>query len=225
MRVVTWNAQHGRPNPDGPPDIGRAVAPLRALGADVWSLQELDRGRRRSGRVDQPQLLADGLGGRLLWAPAVHRGGQYGIALVVRGSIERSAVVSLPGAGEPRVVAIAGVEIGGRRWSVAGTHLSTRRAVAERQLLAAIDALDRWPLPRVLLGDLNLTEAEVLPWTSAEGYRLVSGPPTHSTRRPVVARRIDHVLVRGASMEAASVHDLGMSDHRAVSADLRAAEE
>ena len=221
MRVVTWNAQHGRPNPDGPPDIGRAVEPLRALAGDVYAIQELDRRRRRSGRVDQPGVLASGLGGELVWAPALGRAGQYGVALLVRGDVVTSEVVALPGRGEPRVVVAAAVEVAGRRWTVACTHLSTRRAVATRQLVAVLDALAPWPHPRVLLGDLNLADSAVLPWSAPEGYQLVGGPPTHSTRSEVVEHRIDHVLVAGAAIERTGVHDLAMSDHKAVTADLR----
>lgn len=220
MRVVTWNAQHGRPNPDGEPDIGRAVAPLSALAADVYALQELDSGRRRSKRVDQPGVLAQALGGELVWAPALHRGGEYGVALVVRGSVHRARVVRLPGAGEPRVLAVALVEMAGARWTVACTHLSTRRSVAVRQLVTAFDELDRWPLPRVLLGDLNLTPEAILPWSSAEGYQLLEGAPTHSTRKARPTVRIDHVLTAGAQIGSAAVQDLAMSDHLAVSADL-----
>lgn len=220
MRVVTWNAQHGRPNPDGRPDIARSVGPLAALVPDVVALQELDRGRRRSAHVDQPGVVAAGLGGALVWAPALRRGGHYGVALVVRGTVHRHAVARLPGAGEPRVLAIAGVEVAGERWTVAGTHLSTHRGTATRQLVSALDALARWPLPRVLLGDLNLTVPEVLPWSTAEGYHLVDGPPTHSTRQARVTRRIDHVLLAHGRATSALVVDLGASDHRAVLADV-----
>src|SRR3546814_15917726 len=78
MRAVSWNAQHGRPNPDGEPDIGRAVAPLRALQGDVYAIQELDRGRRRSGTADQPPALAAGLGAELMGAPAPESEGPEG---------------------------------------------------------------------------------------------------------------------------------------------------
>ncbi|MEO7430167.1 MAG: endonuclease/exonuclease/phosphatase family protein [Acidimicrobiales bacterium] len=220
MRVGTWNLQHGRPNPDGAPDVGPAVARLRALAVDVWAFQELDRDRRRSGRDDQPRRLADGLGGQLVWAPAVRRGGQYGVALVVGGVVLRSETVRLPGGGEPRVLVIAEVEVGGESWTVAGTHLSTQRAVATRQLLASFDELVRWSPPILLLGDLNLIAPEVLPWSTAEGYQLVDGPPTHSTRQPRATRRIDHVLLSGASAHRAQVVDLGASDHKAVLADV-----
>lgn len=220
MRVVTWNVQHGRPNPDGVPDIGAAADALAGVDADVCALQELDRGRRRSGRVDQPGLLAERLGGSLLYAPTVRRKGEYGIGLVVRGEVRTTEVVGLSGTREPRALLLAEVEVAGHRWTVGCTHLSRRRGFAERQLRVIFDALAAHPPPRVLVGDLNLIPGEVLPWSSAEGYMLVDGPSTHSTRRARVTRRIDHVLVQGATVAAASVHRFPVSDHCAVAADL-----
>lgn len=221
MRVVTWNVQTGRPNPDGPSDIGQVVDCLRSLDADVHALQELDRARQRSGRTDQPSVLADELGGRLAWAPTVrHTAGEYGIALVVRGEILSTTIVPLSGTREARALLLAEIDVGGRRWSVGCTHLSRNRRFAGRQLLDVFDAMHRRASPRVVLGDLNLTPAEVLPWSTAEGYQLVDGPATHSTRQATVTRRVDHLLLAGTTATRASVHRFAVSDHCAVSADL-----
>jgi endonuclease/exonuclease/phosphatase family metal-dependent hydrolase len=222
MRVVTWNVQTGRPNPDGPADIDRVVEHLRALHADVVAVQELDRGRRRSGGVDQPSALALGLGATLIWAPTVRtRTGQYGIALIVRGEVVRTHEVALGGTREPRALLVAEIDHEGRRWTIGGTHLSRRRRRATTQLARCLDELSARPGPRVLLGDLNLTPRHVLPWSTAAGYHLLEGPLTHSTRVARLAARIDHVLVSGASVEQGAVHRFPVSDHCAVSATLR----
>ena len=220
MRVVSWNVQTGRPNPDGPADIGRVVEHLRALDAEVYAVQELDRERRRSGGVDQPTTLAEGLDGTLVWAPTVHAGGQYGIALVVRGEVVRSHDVPLSGTREPRTLLVAEVDHGGRRWVVGCTHLSRRSSCAQRQLITVLDELSARPAPRVLLGDLNLTPRHVLPWSTAAGFQLLEGPRTHSTRQRRPTARIDHVLTSGTKVTRAAVHRLDISDHCAVSADL-----
>jgi endonuclease/exonuclease/phosphatase family metal-dependent hydrolase len=222
MRLVTWNVQTGRPNPDGPADIGLVVEHLRGLDADVCALQELDRSRRRSGRIDQPTALALGLGGTLVWAPTVRDGGEYGIALVVRrGEVVRTHEMGLSGTREPRTLLVAEVDLDGRRWVIGCTHLSRRRRFAQGQLARALDVLSSRPGPRVLAGDLNLSPQHVLPWSTAAGYHLLEGPPTHSTRQRRVTTRIDHILVSGAQVEAASTHEYPVSDHRAVSATLR----
>jgi endonuclease/exonuclease/phosphatase family metal-dependent hydrolase len=220
MRVVTWNVQHARPNPVGRPDVGAVVRAVDPLGADVVAVQELDRGRRRSGGVDQPAALADGLGGQLLWGPAVRTDGEYGVALVVRGRVVDAEVVGLSGTSEPRVVVVAEVEVHDRRWTVACTHLSRDREFAVEQLRVVLDALSARPAPRVLLGDLNLQLAEFGPVAAAAGYEVVDGPATHSTRRRRPTRRIDHVLLSGATATAATVHRFDVSDHAAVVADL-----
>lgn len=221
MRVVTWNVQTGRPNPDGPVDLGRVVDGLGSLDADVHAIQELDQSHPRSGRTDQPNVLAEALAGQLVWAPTVgHAGGGYGIALVVRGELRRTSVVPLSGTREPRALVVAEVAVGGRHWTIGCTHLSRDRAFARRQLVRVFDAMAAWPSPRVLLGDLNLTPASILPWSTPEGYQLVDGPPTHSTRQARLTRRIDHILLAGTRATRASVHRFPVSDHCAVSADL-----
>jgi endonuclease/exonuclease/phosphatase family metal-dependent hydrolase len=223
VRVVSWNSQHGVPAVVGPADLARALPHLAALGADVVAVQELDRHLARSGRADQPALLADALGGELLWTPTLRRGrGHYGHALVVRGEVVASAVAPLPGPGEPRAARVALVEVDGTRWTVAATHLATSRAAAEDQLVALVDAVAGWPAPRVLLGDWNLVPSAVLPFTAVEGYRLLTGPPTHDARRGAT-RRIDHVATWGARLGASGVVALPVSDHLAVWADVEPA--
>ena len=49
----------------------------------------------------------------------------------------------------------------------------------------------------------------------------MDGPLTHSTRQARLTRRIDHVLLSGATVTAAAVHRLPVSDHCAVTAELR----
>lgn len=221
MRVVTWNIQRARPNPDGPAALDRVIDGLRSLDADVYALQELDRGRRRSGGVDQPQRIADALGGQLAWAPTVRGSdGEYGIAMVVAGAVVATETVPLGGTREPRALLVAEVELRGQRWTIGCTHLSRRIGLAGRQLVRVFDALAEHPGPRVLVGDLNLAPSRVLPWSTAEGYQLVTGPPTHSTRQAHLTRRIDHVLLAGTVATRATVHRFDVSDHCAVTADL-----
>jgi len=222
MRVVTWNVQTARPNPDGPPDVGRVVAHLRALDADVVALQELDRGLKRSGRLDQAEAIALGLGGHLVWGPTVHRaGGSYGHGLVVvRGEVVRVHDVPLGGTREPRALLVAELDHEGRRWTVGATHLSRRRRCATEQLRRCLDELLLGPAPRVLLGDLNLTPRHVRPWSTAAGFELVEGPRTHSTRCLIRTAKIDHIIVSGARVTAAATHRYDVSDHCAVTATI-----
>jgi endonuclease/exonuclease/phosphatase family metal-dependent hydrolase len=221
VRVVSANLQHGVPNPKGPPDLGRGLPLLAALAGDVYGFQELDRGVDRTDRQRQPEVLAEHLGGELVWAPALRRGGgAYGNALVVRGRVLVRETLALPGGGEPRTAALALAEIDGRPWSIATAHLSLDHRTAIRQVLAIVDAMARFPWPRVVLGDCNLTPTRLLPISTAEGYQLVPGANTINARGRL-DRRLDHVLLQGAAAVKAGVARLPISDHLAIWADLR----
>ena len=221
MRVVSWNLQHGVPDPEDAPDLGRALGPLADLRADVYALQELDQGLERTRLVDQVALVADAVGGVAVPAPAFQRGnGTYGNALVVRGEVADAEVLPLPGPAEPRSAGLARVGVDGGEWSVAVTHLSLDPATALLQLELLLGELAARPAPRVLLGDLNLEPEHVLPVTSAVGFDLASGDPTWNARRRP-RRRLDHVAVAGARITATGVHKLAVSDHLAVWADLQ----
>ncbi len=221
MRVVTSNLQHGVPDPVGRPALGRATAPLRALEGDLYGFQELDRGRWRSRFQHQGRVLASALGGELVWARA--KGWLWASqanALVVRGEVVSRRVLALPGPGERRVAILATVVVGGERWSVATTHLSLEPRVAVRQLEVTLDALAELPGPHVLLGDLNLLPERVGLEAVAIGWTLVEGPHTINARTGL-NRRLDHVLVHGATVVDSGVQKLPVSDHLAVWADLR----
>ncbi len=183
MRVVTANLQHGVPDPIARPALGRAVAPLRALAADVYAFQELDRGRWRTRFAHQGADLAAALAGELVWARA--KGwlwvGQAN-ALVVRGEVSEQQVLPLPGPGERRVAMLATAVVAGERWSLACAHLALRPAVAHRQLHRVLEELWERPAPRVLLGDLNLRPERVGPAAAAVGFHLLEGPETINAR-------------------------------------------
>jgi endonuclease/exonuclease/phosphatase family metal-dependent hydrolase len=220
VRIVSWNLQHGVPDPEGPPALHRAIPALQDLAADVYAFQELDRGRVRTRFAHQGRVLAEALGGELLWARAKHwLWASQSNALVVRGEVLEFDVITLPGEGERRVAAVASLGVGGRRHSVATTHLSLDPAIARRQLRVTLGALAKRPKPWVLVGDLNLLPAQVERLAEAAGFDLVDGPFTINARtRP--NRRLDHVLLNGTSAVASGVTKLPCSDHLAVWADL-----
>ena len=221
MRIVSWNLQHGVPDPVGPPALGRAIPPLEALAADVYAFQELDRGRVRTRFAHQAEVLAEALDGELVWARAKHwLWASQSNALVVRGEVLTSEVIALPGGGERRVAAVANVVVAGQHWSVATTHLSLEPAVARRQLRATLDALGSGPKPWVLVGDLNLRPPQLTDVASETGYDLVEGPFTINARSGL-NRRLDHVLLNGATAPTSGVTKLPCSDHLAVWADVQ----
>ena len=244
-RVATWNIFGGRTWDGGRVDLDLTLATLRRLDADLVAVQEVDREQGRSHRADQARLLGEALGMDWHYAPAMlgtpgegwrapvpndpdPGGTAYGIALLSRLPLKKAETVLLPQAGrdEPRVALVAELADGGRRLTVAGTHLSFVPGPNLRQLRALQRHLDERGGPRLLLGDLNLWWPLVR-LTSRPGWRpLVRGgtfrnPPPRSPGRLV---QLDHVLAAGAAATArprdTRIVSGPASDHRAVVVEL-----
>jgi endonuclease/exonuclease/phosphatase family metal-dependent hydrolase len=215
LRIVTFNIQHGRAD-DGVVDPARLARAVAALEPDVLALQEVDVRLRRSGRVDEAQLAADaaGLSGMFGRARRVGWRGQYGNALLARDGLAQVEVLRMPrpAAGERRSAVLARARVGSLEVSVAATHLAVEANEARRQLDLLLDALGRRPLPRLLLGDLNLTSDLVAPAVEAAGMTLVRGPATFPADAPRI--RIDHVAVAGLDVVSVAVPESDVSDHR-----------
>ncbi len=220
MRIVSWNLQHGVPDPKGPPALALAVPGLEDLAADVYAFQELDRWNPRTRFANQAAGLGEALGGQVVWGRAKRwLWASQGNALVVRGEALESDVVVLPGEGERRVAVVASVGVAGWRWSVATTHLSLDPAVARRQLRVVLAAVAERQKPWVLLGDLNLLPAQIEHLAEERGFDLVDGPFTVNARtRP--NRRLDHILLSGPRVAASGTTKVPCSDHLAIWADL-----
>ncbi len=231
MRIVTFNVKHGRVL-DGRIDNRLLAATCVGLEADVLALQEVDRRATRSGFADQVRLVARATGLSAAFGEAARRGPirRYGNALLGRGSLSDVEVVGLPRPerGEYRVAVLARLELdsgvvsgdGTAVLSVAATHLSFRRAEGPAQLEALVRLLDRRPLPRVLLGDLNLGPEEVEPVLAAAGYQIAATGPTFPARTP--RSRIDYVAVAGLEVVSAETPETSLSDHRPVVAEVTA---
>jgi endonuclease/exonuclease/phosphatase family metal-dependent hydrolase len=216
LRLATFNVQHGQGR-DGEVDIGLLGRSCAALDADVLALQEVDVNLRRSHDADTAAEVAAACGMAFVFGEAIAiRGGQYGNALLVRGTIDEVEVLALPDA-EPRSAIVARVHVdGGPDLTVGVTHLGLRGA-GEAQLPVVLDALRARPGPRVLLGDLNL-DPEVVERLAGELVRVPSGP-TWPAKAP--RRTIDHVLLDGLTATTAVVPTMPVSDHRPLVVEVR----
>ena len=89
LTVMTFNIKGGRVSPG---ELGGIAGVIRASGADVVLLQEVDQNRRRSGNVDQPAIIASHLGMQSVFGAndyITDRGG-YGNAILSRFPIAES---------------------------------------------------------------------------------------------------------------------------------------
>jgi endonuclease/exonuclease/phosphatase family metal-dependent hydrolase len=227
MRLATFNIKNGE-TADGACDPDVLAGACRSLRADVLALQEVDRDAPRSGGVDQTGLVAAGSGLTGLYAPArrLHQGGEYGNALLARGSIGDVEHVKLPVAPnkEARAAVLAGATVDGVTLSVAATHLQNRHGGPPptlneareqlEQLEVVLGALARRPRPRALLGDLNMPPEIAVPVLEAAGYDVADSEPTVLVRAPRF--RIDYVAVDGLTVGTSEVVDTDVSDHRAL---------
>lgn len=86
MRIATFNIRHGR-GMDGVVDLGGTAQTIRATGAEVVALQEVDRFTERTGGLDEPALLEE-LSGLTIgfWPTLDWEGGHFGLAVGARGS-------------------------------------------------------------------------------------------------------------------------------------------
>jgi endonuclease/exonuclease/phosphatase family metal-dependent hydrolase len=211
IRVATWNVRHGRPR-RGFASNRRLVSAAVGLGVDVLALQEVERRVVRSWFADQPARVAHALGAAHRFAPARRLAliGSDGVALCLRDTVLQCERVAI----DRRVLLLARTPVA----SFACTHLQADAAVAKRQLERVIDTLTAWPAPRVLLGDLNLSTADVAGPLGAAGFSLVGGGPSEPAWAPV--QRIDHVAVDGFATGPVSTPAVPVSDHRPVIVEL-----
>ena len=216
MRVVSFNIQHGRA-PSGAVDAELTGRECARLAPDVLGLQEVDRGVRRSGRVDQAAVVASATGlTSTFGASLAVGGGVYGNALLVRGTLADIETVELPNRGrlEPRTILLALAALADADVSVGVTHLSTSKPAAIRQLLAALEALWRRPAPRLLLGDFNLLPDAVIPALGAARMSVSEAVLTFPSSWP--ERTIDYVAGSGLVIGATSAEAMAVSDHCAL---------
>lgn len=235
LRVVTYNIRHGR-GLDGRVDLEATLATLRRAGADWIGLQEVDRGRARSGRVDQAAWLAARLGVRAVFGPSLRAGGgdggDYGNALLCRGPVAEVEVQRLPALAEPRTCLWARVGVGpgpGAYCWVGVTHLGLPLCDRRRQVRALAARIERLSGPVILLGDFNatpgaeeLTPLHALLVDAAGAAGLAAGTyrgdDERDRRRGL---RIDFVWVsREIGVRRAEVLESRASDHLPLVVDL-----
>ena len=187
MRIVTFNTQHARRSA-----VWAATGTLAdycaELEADVLALQEIDAGTPRSAWKDQAAAVADAAGMEHVFGRArrVVPLGHHGVALLVRGTVEEARVVPLAHwrRHRGRCAVLAVVTAGGRRVSVAATHLSPHRGENVGQLPPWSPSCRPYR-PRLLLGDLNLLATEVEPVLAGTGLK-------RPTRRAPACRPTGH---------------------------------
>ena len=222
--VVSFNIHsgHGRKGAS----LDRIAEAIRALRADVVLLQEVDRGRAKSGKVDQPAALAARLDMASAYgANARLDSGVIGNAILTRFPLVSARNSRLPNASgrQPRGLLHAVLTIDGIDVSVFNHHLDFHGdALKARQMQRAAELIAPDERPGIVGGDLNAFPAS----GAVAAARAIAQDPfplvgqgsaaTSPAERP--RSRIDYILHRGPGLTplATSVPAVVLSDHRPV---------
>jgi endonuclease/exonuclease/phosphatase family metal-dependent hydrolase len=210
-----------------------ADADLTALAAEAIGAPEHQFVAALSGSPGATWMAADG--------DEQPDSAAYGIALLSRYPVRSWQVIRLSPApfkvpmmftgsrkpemvrDEPRVAVAATLDSPQGPITVVNTHLTFVGWWSRRQLRKLRGSLDDGPGPLVLMGDLNMGQARAEQLSAMTS--LVTAPtfPAHAPRE-----QLDHILTPaapGAGVQervvGARAHDLPLSDHLALSVDLR----
>jgi endonuclease/exonuclease/phosphatase family metal-dependent hydrolase len=238
VRVLVYNIHAGK-DAVGVDNLERVADLIRSTRADVVLLQEVDRGTRRSGNVDQPTVLAQRTGLGVAFGKTLdYDGGEYGIAILSRWPVGEQALVRLPvdppqqrsgGSYEPRGAQRVGVRRPIGDITVVNTHLdASREDHYRRQEVRSVLAIARDAKGDVLIGgDFNSTpDSDVQADVRQAGVRdawLVCGQGEGFTYPATVpTKRIDYLYLTGvATCSRAEVLDSQASDHRPLLVTVR----
>jgi endonuclease/exonuclease/phosphatase family metal-dependent hydrolase len=234
LTVVTFNIHSARAQ-DGALELDPIARALAAWRPDVVLLQEVDRGRVWSDRVDMPAALADRLHMTWTFGVNVRRSAtnEYGTAILSRYPILRAHNVRLPRppGTQQRGLLHATIDAHGILVSVYGTHLENGSPEARLQqirTIAPILAAD--PRPEFLGGDLNTGPtspvASMARSVLTDTWQAVGVGQGDTVPARAPDARIDYLLYRGGSGVdirplRAQVLPRVVSDHRAVRASYR----
>jgi endonuclease/exonuclease/phosphatase family metal-dependent hydrolase len=230
VRVAAYNIKHGR-GMDDQVDLQRIAEVLRALDADVITLQEVDDQTERTSGVDQVAVLAGLLGYQGVHGPhRPYQGGYYGNAILTRLPIRSERIHVIPPA-SGSALAVHEVEVV-LEGSAAGTLsvVSVHLAGAEAERMAQADSITsyfgRRTAPVVLAGDFNgrpgspVLNRLAQDWTIAE-----KEGPRFTYPSDVPDREIDFVMVRSSDdihvLNHTVIAEPMASDHRPLLAELR----
>ena len=245
IRVLTYNILHGA-GLDKKLDLARTAEVIKRARPDLVALQEVDKGTKRSGGVDEAAELGKLTGMHAAFGKAMDfDGGEYGDAVLTRFPIERSACYALPHSEgrEPRQALEVRVNVpvkespSGREsrrrdqfrsvrfisthWDHLDDHTDRIQQAKSMAELAKAES----SLPMIMAGDLN-TEPGSAPLAAMGPGWLDTTPaapePSFPSDKPKI--RIDFIFARPANqwrvVSAEVVNEPVASDHRPVLAVL-----
>jgi endonuclease/exonuclease/phosphatase family metal-dependent hydrolase len=225
LRVMTYNIQ-GHAVLRRQRHIEDVAAVVRQLRPDVLGLQEVHRGTHSGRSGDQLQQLASATGMELFFGQTIERlGGEYGNAILTRGSIESGRTWPLGGKGEARSLLGCRIALGGLRFTFLVAHLAAwfrfHRASRAAQIEQLGEVLSTIAPPFILVGDFNTPpRAPEMQRLLRDEHLAIAGEHSEKSHR-LSRTRLDYVFTdRSWKTEASWVVRIGPSDHWPLVADL-----
>lgn len=156
LRLVAYNVHHGA-GMDEAIDLARIARLLGGLEPDLVALQEVDRGVRRTGGLDQAAQLGALTGMEPVFGEFMpYQGGSYGMAVLSGLPVLSSVNHRLPDGEEPRSAVALRVRLpSGRGLVFVGIHLYRTADERLAQAVRLVELMARDTLPVVLAGDFN----------------------------------------------------------------------
>ncbi|GBU10093.1 hypothetical protein AwWohl_12310 [Gammaproteobacteria bacterium] len=159
LKIMTYNIAAGANN--FKVDLALTAATIKELSPDIIALQEVDRNTKRSGNLDQAEILSKLTGYNVIFGKAIDfDGGEYGIAVLSKHPIKHLDTQKLPsGDEELRIALYTEVIIEGYPSPITfiNTHLDWHENPAIR--LAQVYAINEKSLDirdiKILAGDFN----------------------------------------------------------------------
>lgn len=225
LRVMTYNIE-GHAVLRRKRHIDEVAAVVRQLRPDVLGLQEVHRGTHSGRSGDQLQQLASATGMELFFGQTIERlGGEYGNAVLTRGSIESGRTWPLGGKGEARSLLECRIAFGGLRFTFLVAHLAAwfrlHRASRAAQIEQLAEVLGTMTPPFILVGDFNTPpRAPEMQKLLRSEHLAIAGEHLEKSHR-LSRTRLDYVFTDLSwKTEASWVVRIGPSDHWPLVADL-----
>ncbi|WP_337267323.1 endonuclease/exonuclease/phosphatase family protein [Oryzifoliimicrobium ureilyticus] len=202
--LLTYNV-HSCVGTDRRLDPKRIADVIAQSGADIVALQEVDVGRKRTGGIDQAELIASHLKMNAQFHPALHlEEEKYGDAILTAFPMRLVKAGALPSIGETRGALWVRIDVGGLNVNVINTHLGLRSHDRRQQVNALMEP--SWmgseqfqSAPSIFCGDFNAGPRSpihaTLEGTLRNSHRLAGKgvARTFPSRLPLLS--LDHVFV------------------------------
>jgi len=231
IHVMSYNIHHGA-NKQEVNTLKEIGLFIKASGADLVGLQEVDSMCNRSGNEDQMKKLAEITGMHYAFVRHfAYDGGAYGLGILSRypiSDVKNDRITSLPKGTEKKSLALlsAKISLPGKKEIIFSTvHFALDQPTRITQSLETISYLKRG-LPVILTGDLNSEPGQQEILQLEEGHANIGlegvNVLTYPDDKPV--KRIDYIFVSRDDLKkvASSVvnSNIHHSDHLPLMAEV-----